>query len=76
METSNKGRIKCWREEGMALHYITLHYIKDNINKTNGEKEKMNCMYKVFVYIFKRCTMHYRSYCTQVFCAKAVIKTL
>ena len=31
-------------------------------------------MYKVFLfYVFKTCTMHYRSGFTELFCAKAVI---
>ena len=56
--------------------------IKDIINKINGEKEKkitctnINSISFISYYVFKRCAMHYRSGRTEVFCVKAVIKTL
>ena len=56
--------------------------IKDIINKISGEKEKkitctnINSISFISYYVFKRCAMHYRSGRTEVFCVKAVIKTL
>ena len=64
-------------EKWVRRFCVDKNYCIKDINKINGKKEKkLVCTKYIFFYVFETCTVHCRCGGTDMFCAKAVVKTL